>query len=88
VAVACLGVLVYSLLERRWPALAVVALFGLIFAGLSPRMKGPFGFQGGGASLGGQFDDPFESPMPVDSAEPMELGQAPESPPKTESGED
>jgi len=88
VAFACLGVLAYCLLERRWPALAIIALFGLIFAGLSPRMKGPFGFQGGGASLGGQFDDPFEDLTPADFGEPMELGPAPESPPKTKPAED
>lgn len=52
VAVACLGVLVYCLVERRW---AILALIGLLFAGLSPRMKGQFGFQGGGARLGGEL---------------------------------
>jgi hypothetical protein len=88
VAAACLGVLVYCLVEQRWPALAIAALFGLIFAGLSPRMKGPFGLQSGSARLGGEFDDPFEGLTPADFGEPMELGPPPESPPKTEPVED
>lgn len=72
----------------RWPVLAALAIVGGVFAGLSPRMKGPFGFQGGGASLGGEFDDPFGEPTQADSAEPKQLGPAPESPPKRESDED
>ena len=89
-AVAFFGLAVYCLLEDRWPWVAVVAIFASLFSGLSPRMKGRFGFNAGNASLGGEFEDPFPGATPVGPDEHWELGPArsrQELPPRTGSGE-
>lgn len=70
--------------------MAIVAVLAAVFAGLSPRMKGPFGFKAGEARLGGEFESPFAGPMQAEPDESLELGPAPprqEPPPRTESGE-
>jgi hypothetical protein len=89
VAVACLGVLVYCVLAHRWPLLAFAALFGGVFAGLSPRMKGPFGFHSGTTGIGGEFASPFDELTQADAEQGLVLGPPPknrpppEPPPKT-----
>lgn len=88
-AVAFFGIALYCVLAERWPAVAVVALLASLFAGLSPRMKGPFGFNTPNASLGGEFEDPFAAVTPAAPEERWELGPGPrrELPPRTGSGE-
>lgn len=74
----------YCLMENRSFVVTVPVLFGTVFCGVSPRMKGRFGWQGsGGSSLGGEFDDPFESSKlaEVGESQPGALGRG--SPPKT-----
>jgi hypothetical protein len=57
-ALVCIAIALACLVIGRWPALAVLALVGAIFCSVSPRMSGPFGFQGGGGTqIGGTFDD-------------------------------
>lgn len=70
--------------------MAIAALVGGVFAGLSPRMKGRFGFNAGQSSLGGEFESPFAGVTPAEPDDQLELGPAPprqELPPRTESGE-
>lgn len=91
-ALVCLIAFGYCLVENRGVEITVPVLFAAVFAGLSPRMKGRFGWQsGGGSSLGGEFGDPFEDLKQAAADEtPLELGPAPApgSPPKTRSDED
>lgn len=79
----------YCLVENRGVEVTIAVLFAAVFSGLSPRMKGRWGWQSShGSSLGGEFDDPFEDLTQAELGEPLQLGPAPGSPPKTESGED
>lgn len=57
IGVVCVVFAFGCLIAGRWPALAGLALVGAIFCAVSPRMRGPFGFQGGGTSIGGTFDE-------------------------------
>jgi hypothetical protein len=57
VALACLGVVVYCLLERTWPVLAIAALGGTVLAGLAPRMQGAWGLRMWGGGISGAFRD-------------------------------
>jgi hypothetical protein len=67
IAIACFVV-------GRWPGLAVAALVAGVFCAISPRMKGPFGFSaGGGAKIGGEFDDPNRGQLELEVDEPLEL---------------
>lgn len=78
----------YCLIENRSFAITVPVLFGAVFCGVSPRMKGRWGWQGsGGSSLGGEFGDPFEGVTQAELGEPLRLSLGPESPPKTGSAE-
>jgi hypothetical protein len=81
----------YCLIENRSVSITIPVLFAAVFAGVSPRMKGKWGWQsGGGSSLGGEFGDPFEGPTPAAPRAPLQLdpGPDPESPPKKGSAED
>lgn len=63
VCFGCIAFAVACLALNRWPVVASLALVGAIFLAVSPRMKGPFGFSGGGGTkIGGTFDD---SPRPA-----------------------
>jgi hypothetical protein len=86
----------YCLIQNRGPAITIPVLVAALFAGISPRMKGPFGWRsGGGASLGGEFGDPFEdSKQAVGATRPAAAAEAAavepaklDPPPRTESGE-
>lgn len=94
---ACLGIVIACFVLKRWPVIGGIALLAAVFAAISPRMKGPFGFttpQGtlGGelesGSVDGEFDSPFDPTLP-EAEEPLELGPgpSPDLPPSTESDE-
>jgi hypothetical protein len=65
VGALCITVVVVSMITGRWPGVLVFALAGAIFCGISPRMKGRFGFRGGGGTeIGGEFVHPAEGLNP------------------------
>jgi hypothetical protein len=71
----CICIAMTSLIVGRWPGFAVMALAGAIFCAVSPRMKGPFGFQGGGGTqIGGTFDDYTAPPVVFEGTKPEESG--------------
>lgn len=79
----------YCLLEDRSFATTVPVLVAAVFVGVSPRMRGRWGWQSGaGSSLGGEFGDPFEGTTRAEAIAPRKPQPDPGSPPKTGSGED
>jgi hypothetical protein len=78
----------YCLVENRSFLVTVPVLFGAVFCGVSPRMRGRWGWQGsGGSSLGGEFGDPFADAMQAELDGRLR-GPGRESPPRTGSAED
>jgi hypothetical protein len=59
--VSSLGAFWYCLLADRPVEITIATLFAGLFAGLSPRMKGRWGWQTKNAALGGEFEDPFDA---------------------------
>jgi hypothetical protein len=80
----------YCLIENRSPLITVPVLGAAVFTGVSPRMKGKFGWQsGGGSSLGGEFGDPFEGGLTqAGSGGELDPGSDRGSAPKKQSAED
>lgn len=72
--------------------MALAALTAAVFSGLSPRMRGRFGFKtGANTSLGGEFVNPFAEATPAGPDETPGPGSAPppqELPPRTGCDED
>lgn len=78
----------YCLIENRSFAITVPILFAAVFTGISPRMRGQFGWRsGGGSSLGGEFTEPFTGAVTLaELDEPLGLAPPPGAPPRTGSG--
>jgi hypothetical protein len=58
VALACFVVVAACLITGRWQGLALGALVGGQFAGLSPRLRGDFAIRWLGGEARGRFRDP------------------------------
>lgn len=85
-AVFCGVIVVLCLVLGRWPGLAVLAMTGVIFCVVVPRMEGPFGFQGGsGTQIGGTFSR-NRPPIVVEAVKPpTEQGRLRNRPPQSSS---
>ena len=60
-ALICVALAFYAIAKDASPAIAVAAIVGAVFCAISPRMKGPFGYSGGGGTrIGGEFMTPRE----------------------------
>jgi hypothetical protein len=58
IAVCCLGAAGYLIAENRWPAIVGLSLAIAMFSGVSPRLKGDWGFQWGNLKIGATFEPP------------------------------
>lgn len=85
-AAVCLLLSTYCIVTTTWPAVAVTALVVAVFAGLSPRMTGPFGLKAGETSVGGEFVSPVAEATPAGAVSQPEPSLR-ELPPRTGSDE-
>lgn len=64
IVVICFGLALLLAVADRWPGVASLCIVAGLFAGISPRMEGDFGFTWGDARIGGTFRSPFEGREP------------------------